>query len=245
MPADTETHQRPSARHRLRPAIALLAIPIAAVTLAACGGSSSSGSTTTNSASTTKSANATKSASTGSSRFASLRSCLQKEGISLPSRPSGGAGAGQPGSGGPPSGGQSGGFNGGHGGGFKLPEGVSRSKFQEAIKKCGGGFPRGAHPGFDSPTAQAALTKYAACMRENGVNLPTPNTSGKGPVFNTKGIDTASETFKNAQKKCQSDLKGAFGAGRPPGGGQPPAGAEGGPPAGAGGPPPGSEAEGG
>lgn len=238
MSANPETPLKRSARRRLRAAIALFAVVILAVTLAACGGSSSSGSGATNSASTTKQAGSS------SSRFASLRACLQKEGINLPSTPSGGSG--RPGSGGPPSGGQ---------GGFKLPEGVSRTKFQEAIKKCGGGgFAGGARPGFNSSSAKAALTKYAACMRENGVNLPTPNTNGKGPVFNTKGINTSSETFKTAQKKCQSDLKGAFGAGGGPssGNGQPPAGAAGGPPAGEGGPPAGgygpptgSEADGG
>lgn len=241
MSANTATQFEPPARHRLRSVIALLAIAILAVTLSACGGSSSSGSSGSGSG-TTNSASTTKPSGSRSSRFASLQACLQKEGIKL-SAPAGGSG--RPGSGGPPSGGA---------GGFKLPEGVSRAKFQEAIKKCGGGgFAGGARPGFSSSTAKAALTKYAACMRENGVNLPAPNTSGKGPVFDTKGIDTSSETFKNAQKKCQSDLKGAFGAGgRPPGGG-PPAGGEGGPPAGAGGapaggyggPPPGSEGEGG
>lgn len=222
MSVDTPTPTRRLARHRLRPAIALLTIPAAALTLAACGGSGGRSSSTT--------ASTTKDASARSSRFASLRTCLQKEGINLPS-----GGAGQPGSGGAPSGG---------GGGFKLPDGVSRTKFEEAIKKCGGGgFPSGGRPGFSSASSKAALTKYAECMRENGVNLPTPNTSGKGPVFNTKGINTSSETFKAAQKKCQSDLKGAFGGGGSPGGGSPPAGGEGGPPAGGYGPPPGSEGE--
>jgi hypothetical protein len=77
-------------------------------------------------------------------------------------------------------------------------------------------------------------------MRENGVNLPTPNTSGNGPVFNTKGLNTSSATFKSAQSKCQSDLQGVGGgpsSGAPPGGG-------GGPPAGeGGGGPPSSESE--
>jgi hypothetical protein len=61
-------------------------------------------------------------------------------------------------------------------------------------------------------------------MRENGVSLPTPNTSGKGPVFNTKGLNTSSATFKSAESKCQSDLRGAIGGGTPAGegGGAPP-----------------------
>jgi hypothetical protein len=60
-------------------------------------------------------------------------------------------------------------------------------------------------------------------MRENGVNVPAPNTSGKGPVFNIKGLNTASATFKTAETKCSSDLRGSFrpspgAAGAAPGG---------------------------
>jgi hypothetical protein len=43
-------------------------------------------------------------------------------------------------------------------------------------------------------------------MRKNGVNLPKPNTSGKGPIFNTKGIDTTSASFKAADAKCVREL---------------------------------------
>ena len=216
MQADTPEQHLPSSRRRPRRLLAGVAIGLAAVVLAACGSSGQS-----SSSSTTNSADKSPSASS-SSRFASLRACLQKQGINLGSASPGA----QAGNGGPP----------GAGGGFKLPEGVSQSKFQEALKKCGAGFPGGARRGFNSATARVALTKYAACMRENGVNLPAPNTSRSGPVFNTKAIDTSSAAFKSAQQKCQSDLKGAFGArGRPPGGpeGGPPGGTEGGPPAGA------------
>jgi hypothetical protein len=204
----------------LRMTVAMLVIA-GAITLAACGGSSSS--------STASSAKATAQNAGGQSRIASLRACLQKQGITLPSAPSGAGGqpGAAPGNGTPPA------------GGATPPEGGSQSKVQEAIKKCGGGsFPGGGRPGFNGAAAQTALAKYSACMRENGVNLPAPNTSGNGPVFNTKGIDTSSAAFKSAQKKCQSDLKGAFGTGRPPAGG----GEGGSPPGGPGGPPSGEEA---
>lgn len=229
MPSKKHLHPRPLRRHRSHVGMAALLVLAAALLLAACGGGSSSTATSTNSAATTKQGGST------SSRFASLQACLKKQGINF-SAPTGGSG-----SGGPPSGGA---------GGFKLPEGVSRSKLQEALKKCGGGgFPKGARSGFNSASARTALTKYASCMRENGVNLPTPNTSGSGPVFDTKGIDTSSEKFKKARKACQSDLKGTFGAGRPPAGGGeggPPGGGEGGTPPGGGegGTPPGAEGSG-
>jgi hypothetical protein len=133
---------------------------------------------------------------------------MQKEGINLPA-PKGAPG--QPGTG-----------NGARSGGFlKAPEGVSQAKFQEALKKCGAGsFPRRGS-NANSATARAALRKYAACMRENGINLPAPNTSGSGPVFNTSGVNPSSASFKAAQAKCQSELPGGFGGGGGAPSGQP------------------------
>lgn len=128
-------------------------------------------------------------------------------------------------------------LGGGGGGRFQPPPGVSATQFQEALKKCGGGNFGGASR-FSTPTAKAALTSFVACMRENGVNLPAPNTTGKGPVFNTTGINTASSAFKSAQSKCQSTLQGVVGGGGP-NGARPNAGS--GPPPGEGGAPPSSE----
>jgi hypothetical protein len=185
---------------RIRPALALSVLG-ASLALAACG-SSSSGSTSSTSASAGTSSTAPK--APGSGRFTALRSCLAKQGINLPA-PSGNrppAGSGTPGAGG--------GL--GRPGGLQPPSGVNATQFQEALKKCGGGKVGGGGR-FNSSTGKAALTSFVACMRENGVNLPTPNTSGTGPVFNTTGINTASSTFKSAQTKCQSALRGAAGGG--------------------------------
>ena len=142
-----------------------------------------------------------------------MRECLQKNGITLPKRdprperPPGGAG----------------GFLGGGAGGERpqLPKGVTRAQYEAALKKCGGGaFAGRGGTRFKSPAFKAALTKFATCMRENGVNVPAPNTSGNGPIFNTKGIDTSSAQFKAAEAKCQSDLRGAFRRGPGAGGSQ-------------------------
>jgi hypothetical protein len=145
--------------------------------------------------------------------------CLQKDGITLPKRTPGK----RPG----------GGFLGGGGGGPTLPKGVTKAQYEAAIKKCGG-FPRGGGAFFrgggaaalSSPAAKQALLKFAACMRENGVNVPAPNTSGKGPVFNNKGLNAGSSKFKTAESKCTGDLTSAFkarpgGAGGPAGAGGP------------------------
>jgi hypothetical protein len=108
---------------------------------------------------------------------------------------------------------------------------VTRAQYEAALKKCGGHVFTGGGARFtNNPVFTAALAKYAECLRQNGVNVPAPNTSGKGPVFDTKGIDTSSPQFKAATTKCRSALTSAFrrpgGAGRPAPGGAPPAGGE-------------------
>ncbi len=218
-------------------ALALLALLLVSLGLAACGSSSSSSSSTT---ATTSASTGTGAKGPNAGRFAAVRECLQKEGITLPKR--------TPGQKRPPGG--AGGFLGGGGAGGaagpQLPKGVTRAKYEAALKKCGGStFGHGGATRFDSPTFKAALAKFATCMRQNGVNVPAPNTSGSGPVFDTKGIDTSSAQFKAAEAKCQSDLSGAFkrgtGAGAPgtngaPAGAAPPSSGEA--PGGAAGPPP-------
>ncbi len=202
---------QPTKSHLTKRLAAIAVLLIASAVLVACGGSSS----TTGSTSTTNAA-ATAPTGSGRARFSALRECLQKEGITLPTRPQGGK----------PSGGKPGGglFLGG-GGQRTLPSGVSRSKFEAAIKKCGGGgsFQRfGDRNRLNNANFKKSLEKFATCMRQNGVNVPAPNTTGKGPIFDTKGIDTGSAKFRTAQQKCSSLLGfarpgGAGAAGAPAG----------------------------
>jgi len=189
---------------RRKPEVAaatVLVLLLACLGLAACGGSSSSSSSSTAAAATSTSTG-TGAKGPNAGRFAAMRECLQKNGVTLP--------AFKPGQhGGPQARGPFGGTS-----GRQLPKGVNKAKYEAALKKCGGGAR------FKSPAFQAALAKFASCMRENGVNVPAPNTSGSGPVFDTKGIDTSSAQFKAAEAKCQSDLSGAFRRG-PGAGGSP------------------------
>jgi hypothetical protein len=191
---------------------AILVLLLACLGLAACGSSSSASSTSANASVTTPAgaggstapggAGGTGAAGTGLSRFKALRECMQKNGITLPKRT---PGQHRPGG--------TGGFFGGTGGGPQLPAGVTRAQYEAAIKKCGGSAfagGGGARARFDSPVFKQAVAKFATCMRENGVNVPAPNTSGSGPVFDTKGIDTSSAQFRTAESKCSSDLRGAF-----------------------------------
>ncbi len=176
-------------------ATAALVLVLASLALAACGGSSSNSSSTAN-ASATKPTSGAAGAFAG--RFSAFRECLQKNGVVLPKhtrgqRPAPGAG--------------------GLLGGPQLPKGVTPAQYEAAVKKCGG-FPHlvgpGGGPRFNSPALKQSLAKFAACMREHGVNVPEPNTSGSGPVFNDKGLDTTGPTFQAAQAKCRADLLGGF-----------------------------------
>ncbi len=65
-----------------------------------------------------------------------------------------------------------------------------------------------------TPAAKQAFTKFATCIRANGVNFPLPNTSGKGPIFSAKGVDIRSAKFKAAEVKCRGDLLHALRAQR-------------------------------
>jgi hypothetical protein len=189
-------------------AAAVLILVLAAFALTACGssskGSSSTGTTTTSASASVPAASGARGAIAG--RFAAVRECLQKNGITLPKRtpgqrPSPGA-VGFPGGPTAPS----------------LPQGMTRAQYDAILKKCGGGFLGGGlrHglPGIGSrlrsPAITKALTKFATCMRENGVPVPAPNTSGKGPIFDTKGLNIHSPTFRAAETKCRSSLSTAF-----------------------------------
>jgi hypothetical protein len=130
---------------------------------------------------------------------------LAKKGITVPQR--------IPGAGGVPGGATT----------TPLPKGMSRAQFGEALKSCGGGAgfagnhfrrDRGA---LKSGGFHKALARFASCLRQNGVDIGEPNTTGKGPIFDTKGINTGSPRFKAASAKCRSVLFSGLGAKAHPG----------------------------
>ena len=185
--------------------LAMLAgtIVATAIVLAACGSSSN---TSSSSASSGSAASAAAGGANSAAR-SKFVACLKAHGVTLPNRPDG-ARRRPPGGGG-----YGGGFGGGFFGGNAGPPrpagggpGASRfanPKFRAALQACGGG--RFTQRRF-TPT-KAAVTKFVACIKQHGYNLPTPNFSGKGSIF--PAAVARDKKFQAAARACASDLRPA------------------------------------
>jgi hypothetical protein len=188
-----------SKRRKPATAAVLIVLLLACVGLAACGSSSGSSSSTTSASASTTTTGATGAKGSAparvGARFAAIRACMSKNGITLPQRPKPGQRP-APGQGIP---------------GLHLPKGMTQAQYLAIVKKCGFGIGPGRVAGngglLRSAAAKQALAKFASCMRENGVNIPAPNTSGSGPVFSSKGLNTSSPKFQAAETKCRAYLR--------------------------------------
>jgi hypothetical protein len=58
-----------------------------------------------------------------------------------------------------------------------------------------------------------SLGRYGECLRQNGIKIPAPNTSGTGPVINFKGIHAGSRQLSEAQTKCRPVKRAALNVG--------------------------------
>jgi len=188
---------------KLRHTRRIAAVPAAllvALAIAACGGGSPSSSTSTAAAATNAGGSSNAPAST---RFSGIASCLKKNGVTAPA---GGFAGGRP----------RGGATGGSGpaGGSSRPQGGAGARnpaFAAAFAKCRGQAPAqnatGGLGNFNASSSQdrAEITSYVACMKSDGVNLPTPNLSGSGSIFG-KGVNTTSAAFRTATGTCKSLL---------------------------------------
>ncbi len=86
---------------------------------------------------------------------------------------------------------------------------------QEAFKECGveppepgQGKPQGG-PDTNSAAFKTQIKEYVACVNESGYELPEPNLSGEGPVFDESEVDPQDPEFKAASEKCQGLLREA------------------------------------
>jgi hypothetical protein len=141
-----------------------------------------------------------------------LQKCLRDNGVDLPAPGQNGAG----------------------GGGFRN---IDRQKLRTAMQGPCKKFQTAAFGNITPQQRQEfqdAFVKFAACMRQNGVDVPTPNFgAGGGPGAGggaRRRLNRNDPKTKAALQKCRSSLPngGRFGGGGPGGGG--PGGPGGGPP---------------
>lgn len=191
--------------------LSMLVLLACCLLLAACGGSSPAKRSSSPGALTSvrSSSTSSTSASPAPPRLQAVRACLQKQGITLPEpgseagpRGEGAAGRLLLGAGAGPAG---------------LPKGVTASRMREALMKCRplrSDLHRLAPERIRSPVFRQVLSSFAVCMRHHGVTLPTPNSSGSGPVFDTRGLNTHGVRFRAAVAQCgslvRSALRGGF-----------------------------------
>ncbi len=213
----------PRRPRRLRLVLGLVAVLASALLLAACGSSSSSSSSTT--ASTSTGTSTTGGRAGGFRQSARTIACLRAQGVTLPQRrPGQGRPTGTGTNGAPPAGAGRGFFGGGRG-----QSSAQRTRMQAAFRRCGVTFGgRGGRGGFggrrfNSATYRAAITRFVACVRQHGYDLPAPNTTGRGPVFDSSKVNQRDPKFIAASRACASDLpqfgRGGGQGGAPPAGG--------------------------
>ena len=179
-----------------------------AVAVAGCG-SSSSGSSSSSGTTTSAAANP-------ANRRTQIAACLRKQGVNFPARPAGGA---PPQGGGAPQGGGGGFLFGGGGTGGGGQQFRADPKFQAAAKKCGlnlnGGGQRRFNPA-GNPQFRQSIDSFVSCVRKDGYDLPSPNFSGSGPVFDASKVNRNDPKFQRAAQKCQSLLRFGRGTTGPP-----------------------------
>lgn len=124
------------------------------------------------------------------------------------------------------------------GGGTDRQSGSASREATRAAREACAPYLEGVTQQFARPDAtemQDLMVEYAACMRENGVDMPDPDfasegSGGQGPGsrlgFNTGDYDRSDPTFQAADEACReifggSNLPGFLGGG--PGGDGPPA----------------------
>ena len=78
-------------------------------------------------------------------------------------------------------------------------EGLAKNELERPGRGLGGGR--------RFTLSHAAVTKFVACVNQHGYKLPTPNFSGKGPIFPVSIEKNAK--FQKAARACQADLRPA------------------------------------
>ena len=78
---------------------------------------------------------------------------------------------------------------------------------RKAFQECGGNAPRSGFGNRNSAQFKKSIQAYVSCVRRNGYDLPDPNLSGDGPVFDSGEVGQNDADFEKASQKCQGRLR--------------------------------------
>ncbi|MFG2002758.1 hypothetical protein ACGFNU_26720 [Spirillospora sp. NPDC048911] len=82
----------------------------------------------------------------------------------------------------------------------RLGKGIDRSKLEGAMKKCRPFLEAGGKmPDLKDPKVRDAMTKFAQCMRQNGVDMPDPGPDG----FFKMPTGVSEEKARKAREACR------------------------------------------
>ena len=56
------------------------------------------------------------------------------------------------------------------------------------------------------PEFVAAVKSFTTCVRSHGLNLPEPNLSGHGEIFNRSSVNPSNPNYRSALQACEGDL---------------------------------------
>lgn len=86
--------------------------------------------------------------------------------------------------------------------GLRVPIGVTRTRFEGALKECGAGSLHVAPAPVTSAVLQERIVELRSCLARNEFRLPPPNFPGPGPVLDTSGVDIASARWVATATGC-------------------------------------------
>ena len=97
---------------------------------------------------------------------------------------------------------------------LSLPEGIDPAKVEAAEAICKKLLPNGGEPVKVDAETLAKMTKFAECMRANGVpKFPDPTDTGFQINGNELGMGPGDPTFDAADKKCRQYMPAGPGGG--------------------------------
>ena len=76
--------------------------------------------------------------------------------------------------------------------------------------RCPAAEPEGRRERLPTSTARPSVSRsvsYVACVKQNGYDLPAPNLSGNGPIFDESKVNRDDPKFQSASQKCQQLLQ--------------------------------------